>query len=376
MKFKNLFHEKGQKVPGEDPEYKVEQITQDQTADMDSGEENKHPPHSSLRKMHICAFAATVILILLAAVKGLPEKHKTTVSKKTEPVEEFVSVTEAEKESGEDPESGKAEETETLQKRIEEQIEAAVKENSSDQNGAAFGEDTSWQETIFGNPGREVMTSQITISGLTENEKNLTGFRESDFIRSLSAFLVVNNTRTSGVTFTGSIACSAGEAAAYTADLKGIKDRKLIVLFFPRYPGKYLFVLETVKEKQAQETEKTKNVVQTQPADPIQTAPVQSIAQTASAVNNSQTEPAYDAMRLNVKKMPDELSNYLANSYELQYSLYDYLYNRGIRNAENASVTDYYIDSDERTAAIQIAIDGVGSVTAIYDRDGNSYDFQ
>ena len=81
-------------------------------------------------------------------------------------------------------------------------------------------------------------------------------------------------------------------------------------------------------------------------------------------------------MRLKLKSVPSELANYLSNSYELQYGLYDYLYNKGIKNATSASVTDYYIDSEDRVATIQINVDGVGSVTAIYDRDQNAYSFQ
>jgi len=55
---------------------------------------------------------------------------------------------------------------------------------------------------------------------------------------------------------------------------------------------------------------------------------------------------------------------------------YDYLYGKGIRNAETAKVTDYYIDAEERTATVQITIEGVGKVQAVYDRDANSYSFQ
>ena len=57
-------------------------------------------------------------------------------------------------------------------------------------------------------------------------------------------------------------------------------------------------------------------------------------------------------------------------------SVYDYLFRRGIKNAKTAAVTGYYIDADERTASIEIKVDGVGNVTAIYDRDANSYSFQ
>ena len=85
-----------------------------------------------------------------------------------------------------------------------------------------------------------------------------------------------------------------------------------------------------------------------------------------------ETQPEYDAMRLSVKNVSGELSNYLASTYDLQYSLYDYLFHHGIRNAKTARVTSYYIDPEERTASIEISVEGAGNVTAIYDRDANS----
>ena len=81
-------------------------------------------------------------------------------------------------------------------------------------------------------------------------------------------------------------------------------------------------------------------------------------------------------MSLTLTGISPELGNYLSNPYELQYGLYDYLYNKGIRNAKSASVTSYYIDSDDRSAAIQIDIKGVGHVTAIYDPGTNEYTYQ
>ena len=80
-------------------------------------------------------------------------------------------------------------------------------------------------------------------------------------------------------------------------------------------------------------------------------------------------------MRLSIGEMPSELSNYLQNAYELQYELYDYLYTHGIKNARDASVTGYYIDGDEKTATIQIKVIDAGNVTALYNRDDNSYSF-
>ena len=116
-----------------------------------------------------------------------------------------------------------------------------------------------------------------------------------------------------------------------------------------------------------------------QPAPPLQPqAQVQQTQPQTTAVQSTQpeTQPEYDAMRLSVKNVSGELSNYLASTYDLQYSLYDYLFHHGIRNAKTARVTSYYIDPEERTASIEISVEGAGNITAIYDRDANSYSFQ
>ena len=246
--------------------------------------------------------------------------------------------------------------------------ETAGTEVASHDNYTAIS-DTKWQETIFGGGESMAMTMQIQVQGLTENERTLTGFRESDFIKKLSAFLSANNVSTRKVTFSGPAACSAISGAAYEAALSGVKDRKLIVVFYPEYPGQYLFCL--VKDEK--ETSSSGNTqAQNQSQQPVQTQP-----QTA-AVQNTQpeTQPEYDAMRLSVSNVSGELANYLASTYDLQYSLYDYLFRNGVKNAKTARVTSYYIDADERTASIEINVEGAGNVTAIYDRDDNSYSFR
>ena len=218
------------------------------------------------------------------------------------------------------------------------------------------------------------MTMQIQVQGITENERTLTGFRESDFIKKLSVFLSANNISTRKVTFSGPAACSAISGAAYEAALNGIKDRKLVVVFYPEYPGQYLFCLvKDEKEKNTSGNTQTRNETQAQNQAQVQ----QTLPQTATVQNTQpETQPEYDAMRLSVKNVSGELANYLASTYDLQYSLYDYLFHLGIRNAKTARVTSYYIDPEERTASIEISVEGAGNVTAIYDRDANSYSFQ
>ena len=291
------------------------------------------------------------------------------------------------------PDNSEKEETGVKTAEMSEKTE--TEETTEGEARAVNTDSYAWQETVFGSHAAGVVTYSLSVKGLTENEKNLTGFRESDFIRELSAFLSANNLRASAVKFTGSVSCSADHAAAYTADLKGIADWKLMVVFYPEYPGQYLFSLIQKESDNRKEEADSRNSVSGQQlasaassgttnAAPVTPQPQQIIRQTPQP----QTEPqkdnredtpntdTYDAMSLSLGNLPGEVENYLSNSYELQYGLYDYLYHKGIRNASKASVTDYYIDAEDRSASIQIRVEGIGNVTAIYDRDSNSYSFQ
>lgn len=320
--------------------------------------EGKRTPLSSIEKkvpQLLTALLAGIWVILAILPLCYTREEKGNVPE-TEILEELISVTEAAKDTAKKETA--APEKETSAKEMRSEIITVP--------------DLSWQDEIFGNGNAAVMTRPVQVTGLTENEKNLTAFRESDFVRGASRFLTQNNIRSSQITFTGSIACSAPEAAAYTADLKGVSDRKLIAVFFPKYPGKYLFMLESVSEKEKEAVPSAETERRTQP-QVTQTVPAVSAAPAAS---QEESESDYDAMRLSVSGLNDELSNYMANTYELQYGLYDYLYGRGIKNARAATVTDYYIDAFERTATIQIDIEGIGKVTAIYERDDNSYSFR
>ena len=384
-------HDKNLRALGEDPDFQVEEIviadvageadsssyedapeaaSQSLTADQvkEEGEDAGHPPSFSRWKLVLLMAAATFCLVCFVA-SGWQKKEHRAVQMPEEMSEEVISLTEAETDTQEETPAEDLKESTTPAATDPVEMSAQEKPEQSETL------DTSWQTDIFGNYENAVVASSFSISGLTENEKNLTGFRESDFIRSLSAFLKANNLRTTAVTFTGSIACSAGEAAAYTANLKGVDNRRLVVLFYPRYPGKYLFTLEETSGDETKDTEKKDAApAATTQSAPIVTAPNYQTQQSQSS--QEQTEPAYDAMRLKLSGISSELGNYLVNSYELQYGLYDYLYQKGIKNAASAAVTDYYIDSADRVATIQIRLDGIGSVTAIYDRDENSYSFQ
>ena len=295
-----------------------------------------------------------LVIVLLASFPNFPPKQKQPGTEHAESEDtEMTYVTEAEKDT----------EDEQIPTKTTEHDEPPAAETEPET------QDSSWQETIFGKEGKTVITAPIRVKGLTENERVLTGFRESDFIRGLSSFLTGNNIHVAGITFEGSIALSSGDGGAYTAKLDGISDRKLIVIYFPVYPGKYLFALENVQKEK--ETERPRETERT-PAPETQ-APVQPVPSPSS---QESTAGGYDAMSLSVKGLPSEVANYMANTYELQYELYDYLFRHGVKNAKTATVTDYYIDSDERTATIQFRVEGSGNVTAVYDRDQNSYSFR
>ena len=323
----------------------------------DALEEKSSPPP---RKWKLFILPLLLLICLLLTLSGGRKKQSDPAETPDRGAsEETVSVTEAEKD---DPDE------KTSTKETQENGENKETAMETEKKDLIQAQDYSWQDVIFGDYEANVVFYPISILGLTENEKNLTSFRESDFVRSLSSFLSMNNIRTSAVTFSGSIACSAPHSAAYRAQMKGVAGRTLIVVFFPKYPGKYLFALEDEKEEKTETKTERESAPQSQ---------MLSLPQTQQqAVVMPQTENAYDAMSLTLSGISSELGNYLSNPYELQYGLYDYLYNKGIRNAKSAEVTSYYIDSTDRSASIQIEIKGVGNVTAIYDPEKNEYTYQ
>ena len=350
----NLYEKNNTPNIYENPSPMEEDIAVAETEGADTG-----PPLKRFGLWIPAAFAAAAVFFLTAVfsfqnvVRKAPGQVKMTENTET------VRITEALKDDDNVT-------------RLETEKEAGAQVQKSDTPET---EDFSWQEIIFCAEGKSVITAPIRVGGLTQNERNLTGFRESDFIRGLSSFLTGNNIHVSGITFEEPLAISSDDAAAFSASLEGISDRKLIVIFFPAYPGKYLFALENMpKENETKGRTETQVTARASAAQTREAAQPQTQS-VAVQVSSTDTESAYDAMSLTVKDLPSEVSNYLANAYELQYELYDYLYRRGITGAGTATVTDYYIDGDERTATIGITVEGVGDVTALYDRDENGYSF-
>ena len=101
--------------------------------------------------------------------------------------------------------------------------------------------------------------------------------------------------------------------------------------------------------------------------------PVQ--AQPTQTQNTNPEETKYDATDLTIMAVPSTLSNYLDNRYELQYTLYDYLYRNGKSDVETAAVRDFSIDPERRIASISFELDDGSTVTGSYKKDSNSYEY-
>lgn len=88
-----------------------------------------------------------------------------------------------------------------------------------------------------------------------------------------------------------------------------------------------------------------------------------------------ETENTYDASRFSIRRLPEELKNYIGNEYLLQYELYHYLYGRENQAATDAAVTGYQIDADTRRAEVTFSVSDGSVVTGIYWLDSGSWEF-
>ena len=219
---------------------------------------------------------------------------------------------------------------------------------------------------------------------MSASEKEKLSFRESDFVKAVSTFLSSKRIDAKTVEFLRKMDISADGAQEYLAVLPGHDDFYLVVLMYPEYPGKYILSFLDLdglagsleeKEKQKKDSASETSAVnipvqalQTQPV--VTTQPVQ-----AQSQNTVQTEEKYDATNLTIMAVPSTLSNYLDNKYELQYTLYDYLFRNGKRGVSTAAVDDFDIDPDDRIAEITFELDDGSTVYGSYDKDSNSYSY-
>lgn len=221
-----------------------------------------------------------------------------------------------------------------------------------------------WMDEIFGE-NRNGVSSKMQVRGLTQAQRDASGFRESDFVRAAGQFLLSHGIRTGQVTFGEPVEIS-GSGTAYLADLDGVADKKLCVIMYAEYPGEYLFALLDVPAATQIQTEAQPETGQI----PVQTFPV-TIPQTEAA-----EQDVYNAADLHITGIPKKLHNYINNEYEMQYSLYDYLYRHGLEDATSAAVTGYEIDADNRQATITFLLSDGSNVTGTYRKDENSYTFR
>ena len=251
------------------------------------------------------------------------------------------------------------------------------------------------EDTVYLHTTREPLGDEPTVNFLEEHshavdqqiacltrEKREIGFLESDFLKDAGAFLAGQQIQTKRIIIEDRIAGSSSAAVAFQGRLEGKDDYILDIVFYPDLPGEYIFLLRNVKGN-----ERGNDGQAAQGTDGQNTAQVsqnnnsaQTTQEEAAAVQNNESTPApqnpYDATNLAIKKIPETLLNYIDNRYEFQYSLYDWLYNHGKKDVESATVTDYSIDGDSRTASIELSLSDGSSISAVYDKTGNSYSFK
>ncbi|MCD8337417.1 MAG: hypothetical protein LUD18_09115 [Lachnospiraceae bacterium] len=229
-----------------------------------------------------------------------------------------------------------------------------------------------WQKTIFGEAESTVLLS-IKVSGLTEEQKEKSGYRESDFLTALSVFLTDNGlTGVTEVIFENELSCSSDGAVAYSAKLDHSESR-IVIIMYPDYPGQYILLLEETSD--AAEEPELVGETETQ-TESEANGWTQETIEIQSGQNSSETGRKYDATILSVTGIPATLLNYLSNCYELQYTLYDYLYRNGYSDVTAAAISSYEIDADTRKATITFTLSDGSSLTGIYNRDNNSYSYQ
>ncbi|MCD8012530.1 MAG: hypothetical protein LUG99_05055 [Lachnospiraceae bacterium] len=322
-----------------------------------------------------------VLLIFLAAVYLFNNGSKNTETNL--PQETETAITESESEAtaaiqtvqvtgtsdADESEISAAGEDDTTAEKNQSEAETL---NGSSPDAETEIETEDWQQTIFGD-SENIILSSIKVSGLTEEQKEKSGYRESDFLKALAAFLTDNDlTGVTEVVFEKEISCSSGGAFAFSASMDNSENR-LTVIMYPDYPGQYILLIEDVKESAEESYIEEEPERQTASEADEQT---QDVIEVQSGQSSSETERSYDATTLSVTGIPTTLLNYLANHYELQYTLYDYLYRNGYSDVTVAAVSSYEIDADTRTATINFTLSDGSSLTGIYNRDENSYSYQ
>ena len=273
------------------------------------------------------------------------------------------------------PDSGEAktkqfvvmEQTEEETERFEERPEDTGNNSyETDRN-----EDQNWQNIIFGGGTAQTITGRIQVKCPDSEEIAGSGFSESSFIKAAGSFLKEEGIPASGIRFEKKVQTSADGAYAWKAVIEGKADQDLLVLWYREYPDQYILILVPGEDEAVSSENSTGSM---QPA-----ADSSSISQPENRQSpqptQSTTVRSYDATILSVKDIPGTLLNYISNRYDLQYSLYDYLYKNGHRDVNSVQVTGYEIDPDRKEATIYLKADDGTSITGVYSRAGNRYTY-
>lgn len=351
-------------------------------------------------------FAAVTLLSVICIIAVVTGKKKNApVTKET-----YVSSPRHE-DVAEAAETVHAAETLELKEAVEaaESAAAAAIEAAHEETAQAEKLYQDLHRTLFGEEDTSRFLGCVTsVSGFTDREKREIGFMEADFLKDAGAFLAKMQIATKRIIVEDRIGCSSNAGIAFQGRLEGQDDYILDMVFYPDLPGEYVFLLRSLKgNEQATEAQTAEsgrqdagnsqsgNAGNQDRTQNQNQAPVQvqiQLQQTAgssqvsdaqpenrAAAENTSTAPQetgdYDATSLSVKRIPETLLNYLDNRYEFQYGLYEYLYHHGKKDIKSASVTDYGIDGDTRTAVISLQLSDGSGMTAVYDKTANTYSF-
>ena len=377
----NMINEKHDRM-GNHPE--IEEISlEDDTPGFEWGWMNDRSLITKAVLPAVCLLIGVLILIIAGVSSGNSKQKpvkETYVS--SVPREDTVTAADqtlsSETEDLEDRESNTESKESGTNDRLMEELDEIQDQLLETKNSLE-----SLHDMVFGEAGRGTSIGCVTtVTGFTDREKREIGFLESDFLKDAGAFLAGQQIQTKRIIIEDRIAGSSNAAVAFQGRLEGKDDYILDIVFYPDLPGEYIFLLRNVKGN-----ERGNDGQAAQGTDGQNTAQVsqnnnsaQTTQEEAAAVQNNESTPApqnpYDATNLAIKKIPETLLNYIDNRYEFQYSLYDWLYNHGKKDVESATVTDYSIDGDSRTASIELSLSDGSSISAVYDKTGNSYSFK
>lgn len=219
-----------------------------------------------------------------------------------------------------------------------------------------------FMELIFEQKENAVVNRQLKVSGLSAGTKERIAFQESVFVAQLTAFLHEHEIQTTEVVMEKEFITSSENVSGYLFEVIGEADVQLLVFFFPKMQGQYLFAItEKGKIDERVEEMQVQNIYVEAPL-PVQT-------------EKEKKEQIYDASTLTISGISEKLLNYLDNRYEFRYSLYDYLYKNGYRDVKEVMVESYTIDADERKAEMDIRLDTGRKMTGVYDKRKKSYLF-